>query len=166
MTLGLGLQSIFIASETLLVTPVIVAPATRTVATTIARDPEFDQDEKGPPNAVSAIGNACGLPAVVVPSGFSEEGLPTGIELVSRAYDENAVLAVARAYQGRIGLAPAASAGRVGPGCSYHDLLGEAICSPTSSPPASTWPSMALRKASLVALESSCGSMSSAYSLK
>ena len=79
----------------------LVAPATRTVATTIARDPEFDQDEKGPPDVVGAIGNACGLPAVVVPSGFSEEGLPTGIEFVGRAYEENAILAVARAYQGR-----------------------------------------------------------------
>ena len=81
----------------------LVAPATRTVATTIARGPEFDQDEKKPPDVVGAIGNACGLPAVVVPSGFSREGLPTGIQFVGRAYDENAALAVARAYQERTG---------------------------------------------------------------
>ncbi len=79
----------------------LVAPATRTAAPTIARDPEFDPDEDRAPDVLGAIGNACGLPAVVVPSGFSREGLPTGIQLVGRAYDENAVIAVARAYQER-----------------------------------------------------------------
>ena len=74
-----------------------VAPATGSVAPTIARDPDDDR----PPDILGAIGNACGLPAVVVPTGFSREGLPTGIQLVGRAYEENAVIAVARAYQER-----------------------------------------------------------------
>ena len=81
----------------------LAAPATRTVATPIARDFERGEDGEKPPDVVGAIGNACGLPAVVVPSGFSREGLPTGIEFVGRAYDENAALAVARAYQERTG---------------------------------------------------------------
>ena len=76
-----------------------VAPATRSVAATIARDPELDPDEDRPPDVLGAIGNACGLPAVVVPSGFSREGLPTGIQFVGRAYEDNRVIAVARAYQ-------------------------------------------------------------------
>ena len=79
----------------------LAAPATRAAAPTIDRDPELDDD--GPPDVVGAIGNACGLPAVVVPSGFSGEGLPTGVQFVGRAYDENAALAVARAYQERTG---------------------------------------------------------------
>ena len=50
-------------------------------------------------DAMLAVGNGAGLPAITAPSGFSEEGLPTGIKFMGRAYEENAVLAVARAYQ-------------------------------------------------------------------
>ena len=50
-------------------------------------------------DVVGAFGNAAGLPAVSVPNGFSSSGLPTGIQFVGRAYDENAVLAVARTFQ-------------------------------------------------------------------
>ena len=46
-----------------------------------------------------AVGNGAGLPAISVPSGFSPEGLPTGIQFMGRAYEENAILAVARVYQ-------------------------------------------------------------------
>ena len=45
------------------------------------------------------VGNLAGIPAISVPSGFSPEGLPTGIQFMGRAYEENAILAVARAYQ-------------------------------------------------------------------
>ena len=71
------------------------------MARPIASDDDSDEDEDRPPDVLGAIGNSCGLPAVVVPSGFSREGLPTGIQLVGRAYEENAVIAVARAYQER-----------------------------------------------------------------
>ncbi len=77
----------------------LAAPATPSTARAIASDDDPDEDEDRPPDVVGAIGNACGLPAVVVHSGFSGEGLPTGIQLVGRAYDENSVLAVGRAYQ-------------------------------------------------------------------
>ncbi len=50
-------------------------------------------------DAMLAVGNGAGLPAISVPSGFSAEGLPTGIQLMGRAYEENAILSVARAYQ-------------------------------------------------------------------
>ena len=79
----------------------LAAPATPSVARPIASDDDSDEDEDRPPDVLGAIGNSCGLPAVVVPSGFSREGLPTGIQLVGRAYEENAVIAVARAYQER-----------------------------------------------------------------
>ena len=48
---------------------------------------------------MGAVGNGSGLPAISVPNGFSEKGLPTGIQFMGRAYDENVVIAVARAYQ-------------------------------------------------------------------
>ena len=48
-----------------------------------------------------AVGNAAGLPAVAVPDGFGERGLPTSLQFVGRACGENTILAAARAYQAR-----------------------------------------------------------------
>jgi aspartyl-tRNA(Asn)/glutamyl-tRNA(Gln) amidotransferase subunit A len=50
-------------------------------------------------DTMGAIGNVAGLPAISVPSGFSADGLPTGIQFLGRAYEENGILAAARAYQ-------------------------------------------------------------------
>lgn len=50
---------------------------------------------------IGAAGNVAGLPSVSVPDGFGERGLPTAIQFVGRAGGENAILAVARAYQER-----------------------------------------------------------------
>jgi aspartyl-tRNA(Asn)/glutamyl-tRNA(Gln) amidotransferase subunit A len=48
---------------------------------------------------MGAIGNCLGLPAIAVPNGFADNSLPTGVQFMGRAYDENVILAVARAYQ-------------------------------------------------------------------
>ena len=76
----------------------LVAPTLPKVASPLdekrAKGPRGDMTQ-----AVSAVGNGAGLPSITVPSGFSDAGLPTGIQFMGRAYDENAVLAVARAYQ-------------------------------------------------------------------
>ena len=66
--------------------------------------PALNQDFRraargGKKDAMLAVGNGAGLPAISVPSGFSAGGLPTGIQFMGRAYEENAVLAVARTYQ-------------------------------------------------------------------
>lgn len=50
---------------------------------------------------IGGAGNVAGLPAVSVPNGFGERGLPTAIQFVGRAFEENRILAVARAYQQR-----------------------------------------------------------------
>ena len=48
---------------------------------------------------ISAAGNCAGLPAITVPSGFSDDGLPIGVQFVGRVYEERSILAVANAYQ-------------------------------------------------------------------
>ena len=52
---------------------------------------------------MGAIGNGAGLPAISVPNGFSEKGLPTGMQFMGRAYEENTIIAAARVYQSRTG---------------------------------------------------------------
>jgi Asp-tRNA(Asn)/Glu-tRNA(Gln) amidotransferase A subunit family amidase len=43
--------------------------------------------------------NALKLPAISVPTGFSKDGLPTGMQIVGRRYDDLSVLRIARAYE-------------------------------------------------------------------
>jgi aspartyl-tRNA(Asn)/glutamyl-tRNA(Gln) amidotransferase subunit A len=50
---------------------------------------------------IGGAGNVAGLPAISVPNGVGERGLPTAIQFVGRAWEENRVLAVARAFQQR-----------------------------------------------------------------
>lgn len=77
---------------------VLVAPSRATVAS--ALDEEFRSVAGGgTTDVMGAVGNGAGLPAISVPNGFGARGLPTGIQFMGRAYDENSVLVVARAYQ-------------------------------------------------------------------
>ena len=87
-----------IAEEALAGYDAVVGPTRAVTATPI------DQDFRGvvagtARDTLGAVGNSAGLPAISVPSGFSDEGLPTGIQFMGRAYDENRILAVARGYQ-------------------------------------------------------------------
>lgn len=47
----------------------------------------------------SAPGNVTGLPALSVPSGFTDSGLPTGIQIIGRPFDEVTVLRVGDAFE-------------------------------------------------------------------
>ena len=78
----------------------LVTPSRPTAATQLDLDRVKSFKERSR-DAVGAMGNCIGLPAVTAPSGFSSDGLPTGILFTGRAYDENAILAVAAAYQSR-----------------------------------------------------------------
>ena len=80
----------------------IAAPTAMNTATPI--DEEFrsrSMTSAGAGDLMGSIGNGCGLPSVSVPSGFDGDGLPTGVQFMSRAYDENVCLSVAREYQAR-----------------------------------------------------------------
>ena len=51
------------------------------------------------PDPLGGIGNLCGLPALSVPCGFTENRLPVGIQFMARAGDDLAVLQVGRTFQ-------------------------------------------------------------------
>jgi len=76
---------------------VIAAPATPGVA--------FKFGEKEDPlqmylNDVFAVPvNLAGLPGISIPGGFTMSGLPIGLQLIGRAFDEAALFRVARAYE-------------------------------------------------------------------
>ena len=44
--------------------------------------------------------NLAGLPALSVPCGFNEEGLPIGLQLIGKPFDEATLLRVAYAFEG------------------------------------------------------------------
>jgi aspartyl-tRNA(Asn)/glutamyl-tRNA(Gln) amidotransferase subunit A len=77
----------------------IVAPTTLTVAPPTTEPFSTSMRRAGVGPDLGAAGNLAGLPSVSVPSGFGERGLPTAIQFVGRAFDENRILAVASAYQ-------------------------------------------------------------------
>ena len=76
----------------------LVAPASPRVASPLTESSR-DAMEDVFQDIMGAIGNGAGLPAIAVPNGFSEDGLPTGIQFMGRAYEENSVIAAANAYQ-------------------------------------------------------------------
>lgn len=73
--------------------------------------PSFEEVRRGGPGGVPDVVrriarfhrpfNYLGLPAVVVPCGFSEDGLPLAFQLVGRPFSEARLLAIAHAYQAR-----------------------------------------------------------------
>jgi aspartyl-tRNA(Asn)/glutamyl-tRNA(Gln) amidotransferase subunit A len=76
----------------------LVAPGRPAVASPLDR--EFRSAARGNlPDVMGAIGNAAGLPAIAVPNGFTGGGLPTSLQFMGRAWEENTILAAARAWQ-------------------------------------------------------------------
>jgi aspartyl-tRNA(Asn)/glutamyl-tRNA(Gln) amidotransferase subunit A len=76
----------------------VVAPGRATVAPGLGQ--EFRSALRGSaPDLMGAVGNGAGLPAICVPNGFGDRGLPTSLQFMGRVYEENTVLAAARAWQ-------------------------------------------------------------------
>lgn len=76
----------------------LVAPGRLTVAPLLSG--EVRSAVRGTARDVmGAIGNGAGLPAVAVPNGVGERGLPTSLQVMGRAWEENTILAAARVYQ-------------------------------------------------------------------
>lgn len=51
------------------------------------------------PDPLGGIGNLCGLPALSVPCGFTDQNLPVGLQFVARAGNDIAVIRAARIFQ-------------------------------------------------------------------
>jgi len=79
----------------------IVSPTLRTLAYPVDRS--FDLAYPKYNGGVSLIGsgNLTGVPAIGIPSGFGEHGLPTGISLLGRPFCEAKLAAIAGEYQRR-----------------------------------------------------------------
>ena len=75
----------------------LVAPGRPGTAPPLAG--EFRSLHRPAVDPMGAIGNMAGLPAVAVPNGFSEAGLPTSLQFMGRAWEDATVLTAARAWQ-------------------------------------------------------------------
>jgi Asp-tRNA(Asn)/Glu-tRNA(Gln) amidotransferase A subunit family amidase len=76
----------------------LVGPGRATVAPGLEQ--EFRSAIRGSaPDLMGAIGNGAGLPAICVPNGFGDRGLPTSLQFMGRVYEENTILRAARAWQ-------------------------------------------------------------------
>jgi len=75
---------------------VLVAASQPIPATPLETNLETDLAFSDP---LGAIGNLCGLPALSVPCGFTENNLPVGLQFVGRAGDDFAVIQAARTFQ-------------------------------------------------------------------
>ncbi len=78
----------------------VVAPTRASVA--YPADRTFDEAYPGVSGGPALIpaGNLCGIPALCVPDGFGENGLPTSLQLMGPAFSEEKLVALANAYQG------------------------------------------------------------------
>ncbi|MGD9891925.1 MAG: amidase [Dehalococcoidia bacterium] len=77
----------------------IVSPALNVVATPI--DQPFGMQLRRRWIPLTAAANLAGLPAITVPNGFGERGLPTSLQFTGRVWTEARILAAASAYQSR-----------------------------------------------------------------
>jgi aspartyl-tRNA(Asn)/glutamyl-tRNA(Gln) amidotransferase subunit A len=80
---------------------VMAAPTRASVAYPIGVD--FDKAWPGVSGGPSLIGgmNLVGAPAISVPNGFGQHGLPTGLQLVAAPLRDADVISLASAYQGK-----------------------------------------------------------------
>ena len=77
----------------------LVAPGRINEAPVLGQEFRSALSPAGAKDVMGAVGNGAGLPAVCVPNGLGARGLPTSIQFMSRAWEENTALAAARAYQ-------------------------------------------------------------------
>lgn len=78
----------------------VVAPTNKLVAPPLeGRFSDYFRDHRR--GDLTTVGNLLGLPALTVPTGFGERGLPTALQCVAAPLREEVVLAVGLTYQAR-----------------------------------------------------------------
>ena len=79
----------------------VAAPTRATVAYPADKNFEdvYPGMSGGPP--LIPAGNLCGLPAIAVPNGFGENGLPTSLSFMGPAFSEHTLIALGHAVQSR-----------------------------------------------------------------
>jgi aspartyl-tRNA(Asn)/glutamyl-tRNA(Gln) amidotransferase subunit A len=81
-----------------LVTPTVPIPAPRSGETTVKIGQET-VETMGALSRLTRPANLTGFPAISVPCGFTQGGLPVGLQLIGRPFAESTVLQLAYAYE-------------------------------------------------------------------
>jgi aspartyl-tRNA(Asn)/glutamyl-tRNA(Gln) amidotransferase subunit A len=88
-----------------LLTPATPTPAPQIGETTVAIDGVEEDVRLASTRLVRGI-NVLGLPALSAPCGFSARGLPLGLQIVGRPFDEALILRVGAALEDALGIGP------------------------------------------------------------
>ena len=78
---------------------VLITPTTPTAAPTIAEATALSQLEGYANDVFTVPASLAGLPAISVPGGLSSEGLPLGLHLIGKAFDEQTLFRTAQALE-------------------------------------------------------------------
>jgi len=77
----------------------VLAPATPTAAFGVGEKSSDDPIEMYLNDVFTVTVNLAGLPAISVPAGLSEEGLPLGLQLIGRPFDEETLFSLAEVIE-------------------------------------------------------------------
>lgn len=83
----------------ILLCPTVPFTATRHGESTVEIDPGKPEDMLSAIMQFTGLPSLTGLPAVSVPCGFDADGLPIGVQLIGRPFDEATLLRVSAAFQ-------------------------------------------------------------------
>jgi aspartyl-tRNA(Asn)/glutamyl-tRNA(Gln) amidotransferase subunit A len=79
----------------------VVFPTRRQSPRTIDEALNLDESDtpRNPESDSNGYFNACGLPAISIPCGFTRAGLPIGLEIAGPHFSEAKILALAQTYE-------------------------------------------------------------------